>query len=404
MSDAPHALIAGAGIGGLTAALCLARAGFRTSLFERAKLLQEVGAGLQISPNASAILRDLGVLPRLAGAALEPEAIRIRSGRDGATLQLLPLSDAATRWGAPYLLIHRGDLQKALLDSVLESGAARAAITLNLDTEIAGFTSKDKAVEVVAQHGEAKLSYSGECLIGADGLRSLVRQRLTGTATMPAKSRYVAWRTLINATAVPPALRRPEATLWLGHKAHLVHYPLRGGSVVNLVAVVDAQIDIDWNADIWSLPGAPAEIQTRFASWHEEARRLIGAANDWRQWPLVDCAPLPQWTAGRVALLGDAAHPMLPFLAQGAAQAIEDAAMLGAMLSPGVPVAPCLAAYAAARRPRANRVQAAARRQGRTYHLGGPAEFFRDFTLKSIGAGQLLAHYNWLYQTRPAVK
>lgn len=408
MSKAPHALIAGAGIGGLAAALCLARSGFRVSLFERAKVLEEVGAGLQISPNASAILRDLGVLPRLAGAALEPEALRIRRAQDGATLQLLPLADAKKRWGAPYLLIHRGDLQKALADQIGED----QAISLELGAELAGFASTDRDVQIVALRGALRASYRGDCLIGADGLRSFVRERLDAlgpagspstTERLPTKARYVAWRALIDATKVTPVFRRPENVIWLGGKAHLVHYPLRGGSVINVVAVVDDDFTIDWNAEFWSQAGDPREILSRFSDWNDEARALIGGASDWRKWPLVDLDPLPRWTSGRVALLGDAAHPVLPFLAQGAAQAIEDAAVLGAMLSPEQPVEPCLAAYAAARRSRANRVQAASRRQGRINHLSGPMAFLRDLTLQKSTADQVLRRYDWLYRVRPTI-
>ncbi len=403
MSNAPHALIAGAGIGGLTAALCLARAGFRVSLLERAKLLEEVGAGLQISPNASAILRQLGVLPRLSAAALAPDAIHIRRGRDGASLQRLPLTQAEARWGAPYLLIHRGDLQKALLEAV----AQKNSITLSMQSELAGFTSSEKGLDAAVLHGAIRTSHGADCLIGADGLRSFVRRRLGDLrrrkdrgpepAEMPRRAKYVAWRTLIDADAVAPALRRKESTLWLGPRAHLVHYPLRGGSVVNVVAIVEAPVAIDWTADIWSQAGDAAEINARFSGWHEEARALIAAASEWRKWPLVDLKPLPAWTMGRVALLGDAAHPMVPFLAQGAAQAIEDAAMLGSVLSPGGRIEEALAAYAAARRPRASLVQAQSRRQGHIYHLAGPAAFVRDLALQSIGAQGLLARYDWLY-------
>ncbi len=411
MSNAPHALIAGAGIGGLTAALCLARAGFRVSLLERAKLLEEAGAGLQISPNASAILRDLGVLPRLSAAALAPEAIHIRRWRDGASLQWLPLEDAENRWGAPYLLIHRADLQKALIEAVAQSHA----ISLSLQTEVTGFATTETGVEVTALHGAREIAYGADCLIGADGLRSIVRQhfdemRRTGKSAggpsraLPHTAHHVAWRTLIDAEHVAPEQRRPESTLWLGPKAHLVHYPLRAGSVVNAVAIIEAPIAIDWRADIWAQSGAPDEINAHFSKWHADARHLIGAAREWRKWPLVDLDPLPAWSTGRAALLGDAAHPMLPFLAQGAAQAIEDAAMLGAALSAGRGIEEALAAYAAARRPRASRVQAQSRRQAQIYHLAGPPAFLRDLGLRSMSARQLLARYDWLYRARSNVK
>jgi salicylate hydroxylase len=406
MSEAPHALLAGAGIGGLTAALCLARAGFRVSIFERACVLQEAGAGLQISPNASSILRNLGVLPRLAGAALEPRALRISRGRDGALLQRLSLKDAESRWGAPYLLIHRADLQRALLATLAQD----SRISLTLDSEVTAFADTNRHVEVSVRTGATSTVHHCDCLIGADGLRSSVRlqfdelRRRAGRAAsitpLPAKSKYIAWRALVEPDRVATAQLLPETWLRLGSGAHIVHYPLRGGTVINVVAVIDDQVAIDWNTDIWSQAGAPEEIQARFSTWDIQARSMIAAAQEWRKWPLVDLAPLPEWTMGRIALMGDAAHPMLPFLAQGAAQAIEDAAMLGAMLTSDQPVAPCLAAYSAARRARANRVQAASRRQGRIYHLGETAAFFRDLRLRTLRESQFLTGYDWLYQAR----
>ena len=313
MSDAPHALIAGAGIGGLTAALCLARAGFQISLFERAKVLQEVGAGLQISPNASAILRDLGVLPHVTGA-LSPQALNIRRGRDGTLLQSLPLRDAERRWGAPYLFIHRADLHKALLETVRRN----PAISVTAETEITGFFPGKDSIEVETRANGGTQRVKGACLIGADGLRSAVRRELSalqlkargaGWPTLPAHARHLAWRTLVDANDAAAAFRRPESTLWLGPKAHIVNYPLREGSVINVIAVVEAPVAIDWNADIWSQTGAAETIAARFQDWSREVRELIGAARDWRTWPLAGLDPLPEWTSGRVALLGDAAHP-----------------------------------------------------------------------------------------------
>lgn len=402
MSDLPHALIAGAGIGGLTAALFLARAGFRVSLLERAELMEEVGAGLQISPNASRHLRELGVLPHLTDAALAPEALLIRRAQDGALLQQLPLDNAEARWGAPYLLVHRADLQRALLETV----APQTAITLSMQTEVSSFTSSRKGLEVKARQDGRETTFTADFAIGADGLRSIFRQQLgrdrpgndAAAPGLPHQAKYLAWRTLVDAEDVAPALRRPLSTLWLGPKAHLVHYPLRGGTVINVVAVVDASITIDWARDLWSEAGATREIAARFSSWHEDVRALVGAAREWRKWPLVDLAPLPSWCSGRVALLGDAAHPMLPFLAQGAAQAIEDAAMLGRLLTPDGPIEPQLAAYSAARRPRANLIQRESRRQAAIYHASGAIALLRDFALQTMSPKQILGRYDWIYR------
>lgn len=401
MSEEPHALIAGAGIGGLAAALCVAAAGFRVSLFEKSAVVQEVGAGLQIGPNASAILRKLGVLPRLAGLALAPEAIRIRRASDGATLQSLSLKDAEQRWGAPYLLIHRGDLHRALYETAQQA----PTIAMALDSTLKAFSQSERSVDVTIQQGTSDVYAQGDCLIGADGVRSLVRQQLAGrSVSLPKTVDFISWRALVAAKDVAPALRSPESTLWLGPGQHLVHYPLRGGSVINVVAVIAQPTAVDWQGEIWSQEGDAEEIRARFAGWHKDAQALVGAAANWRKWPLGDLPPLPQWAFGRIALLGDAAHPMLPFLAQGAAQAIEDAAMLGAMLKPDAPIAPCLAAYAATRRPRANRVQAASRRQAAIYHLGPPANLLRDLALRGLGAERFLSRYDWLYRVRPEVR
>ncbi|MCI0466886.1 MAG: FAD-dependent monooxygenase, partial [Beijerinckiaceae bacterium] len=231
---APHAVIAGAGIGGLCASLCLARKGWRVSLFEKATELSEIGAGLQLSPNASVILQKLGVLEQLMPFALRPKAVRIRRGGDGKTLALLPLDDAERRWGAPYLAVHRGDLQRALLDAV----ARETSISLETGAAITGFAQDASAVTVtVGQEAARQKKLSGDCLIGADGLHSFVCQKLGGGGAE--FSGRTAWRAVIDASRVPMEARREETALWLGHKAHLVHYPLRGGSIANVVAIVE---------------------------------------------------------------------------------------------------------------------------------------------------------------------
>ena len=389
----PHALIAGAGIGGLSAALCLAGAGWRVSLFESAPAFEEVGAGLQLSPNASAILQRLNVVERLKASPWPP----IDQGEAGPRRRHA-VADAARRrrtaLGAPYLLIHRADLQRALLQAV----AAQEAISIHTGVAVAGFASDADGVVAALRQGLLRLEASGDCLIGADGARSLIRAKLLGArANSPALTRRIAWRALVDADRAAPEALRPQSCLWLGREAHLVHYPLRGCSVVNVVAVVDENEPAPGPEEDWSRPGDPAILTARFSCWHKDARALLAAAPEWRRWPLIERDPLPGWTAGRVALLGDAAHPMPPFLAQGAAQAIEDAAALGAALQATRDVAQGLAAYAAARRARADRVQGESRAQGRIYHLSGLAAFARDAALRALGGERLLARYDWLY-------
>ncbi|WGJ14835.1 FAD-dependent monooxygenase [Methylocapsa sp. D3K7] len=389
----PHAVIAGAGIGGLCSALCLARAGWRVSLYEKAKILEESGAGLQLSPNACAVLRKLGVLERLTPFALAPQAIRIRRARDGATLALMPLNDAEARWGAPYLVVHRADLQRALLDAVAHEGR----ISLQTDAAVTGFAYGSDGVAVAISRGASRLEATGDCLIGADGLRSFVRQKLSPDDLN--FSGRTAWRAVVEADRVPAAMRSEETTLWLGRKAHLVHYPLRQGTIINVVAIVDEDFQPDTD-NFWSSHGASKFLEARFSRWDKSARDLLSAAPEWRKWPLADRAPAARLVSGRVALLGDAAHPMLPFLAQGAAQAIEDAGVLAEVLARGQDVEASFRAYQEIRLPRVTRVQKESRRQAVIYHLGGPAAFLRDAAMRALGGETMLARYDWLYRVR----
>jgi salicylate hydroxylase len=391
----PHGVIAGAGIGGLCTSLCLARGGWRVSLYEKAKVLEETGAGLQLSPNGNAILGRLGVIERLTLFALRPKAIRVRRARDGATLAVMPLDDAERRWGAPYLVVHRADLQRALLEAI----AREPSVKLQTGAAVAGFASGENSVAVAIEQGAVRLKAAGDCLIGADGVRSFVRQRLGGDSAR--FSGRTAWRATVDAARAPRAMRREEITLWLGRKAHLVHYPLRGGAIVNVVAIVGEDLCPD-GADFWSRPGDRSFLEARFSGWAEAARDLLRVAPDWRKWPLFDCDPIASWTAGRVALMGDAAHPMLPFLAQGAAQAIEDAGALGEVLARGQNVEASLRAYLEARHARATRVQRESRRQAKIYHLAGPAAFLRDMALRALGPQKMLARYDWLYDAHKA--
>lgn len=389
------ALVAGGGVGGLAAAIALSGAGFSVNVHERAPALEEFGAGLQLSPNATRILARYGVLDGLDGLALEPRATVIRRARDGAELARMELGESArTRWGAPYLVAHRADLLRALLDRVAQD----PGISLNLDSTVRGFAvAEEGGLRVGLKRGLLRLETKADLLIGADGLRSTVRERLgLGGPKEVVFTGDVAWRALIPAQRVPEELRQPETWLWLGPRGHLVHYPLRNGSVVNVVLVVeDARRDA-LGSDGWNHPGDPSVLGFEVKDWAPQVGQLVNAAAEWRGWPLFDRPPIPKWSAGPVALLGDAAHPMVPYLAQGAAQAIEDSsALAAALVEPDLAAA--LAAYSRARAPRAGRVQTEARRQHSTYHLRGPAAFARDLAIRALGGERLSRRYDWLY-------
>jgi salicylate hydroxylase len=395
MASSRTIIVAGAGIGGLTAALSLATAGFRVIVMEQAERLEEAGAGLQLSPNASRILVALGLGGQIADRAVAPEAIAIGSAR-GRALARIPLGDNATkRYGAPYWAVHRADLQSILRDAV----EAHPDIELRLGTKAEDFVTHAHGVTVAAQRNFRAADERGIALVCADGLWSPLRARL-GHRELPEFRNRTAFRALVSAADVPEPFRAPTTHLWLGRDAHLVHYPVKSGHQINIVAIVG---DSEGRPG-WTEKASRNELLSYYEGrrWAEPILRLLSAPQHWSKWSLYDLPPLPSWGDGAVTLLGDAAHPMLPFLAQGAAMAIEDAAILTAHLakSPDDPAA-AMRRYERERRPRTAKVQQAARSNAKIYHLGLGA-LARDFFLRRSGGNGLLARYDWLYDWKPA--
>jgi salicylate hydroxylase len=389
-----RAVIAGAGIGGLAAAVALSQAGLGVTLYERAPALEEFGAGLQLTPNATRILERLGLLGDIRAAATVPQAIVSLRGSDDTVLARMSLADAEQRWNAPYLVLHRADLQRALVDAAL----ALPDVRLALGSTVAPIGANGDRVSVSVAREGAVLRDEADLLVGADGLRSRVRERLAaGEADMPAFTGRVAFRATLPAKEVEPRWRRAEVILRFGPNAHLVHYPLRGGSAVNLVAVIDEALSPSREVHPWDGEADRPALVRAFSGWSKSTRRLIGAAAGWRAWPLYGRPPLGAFSLGPVALVGDAAHPMVPFLAQGAAQAIEDAGALGAALTQDRSIPEALADYSRLRVARATRVQTEARRQGEIYHMRPPAAFARDAAMLLMGPERLKTRYDWLY-------
>ena len=391
-------IVAGAGIGGLTAALALARQGFRIIILEKALRLEETGAGLQLSPNASRVLVDLGLTPRLAHA-VTPEAICLMSARNGGEITRLPLDAAASDASAPYWVIHRADLQAALR----EEAESCANIELRLGCQFEDVSPHARGLTVVQRNGATRHQELAAALIGADGIWSTVRNHLLPDV-QPRFSGLIAWRGTLDTTQLPREYTSRRVQLWMGPHAHLVAYPISDARQINVVAVVPG----NWNRPGWSEPGDGNEIKTAFvnAGWHAIPRMLVGAVDGWRKWALFTVAGGGAWSEGPVTLLGDAAHAMLPFAAQGAAMAIEDAAVLAKCIAERPNEAPAALAgalqrYSRLRRSRVTRVQRSARQAGRIYHLTGAMALARDIVIRAMGPRRMLSRQDWIYNWRP---
>jgi 2-polyprenyl-6-methoxyphenol hydroxylase-like FAD-dependent oxidoreductase len=391
--------VAGAGIGGLTASLALAGQGFRVVVLEKAERLEEIGAGLQLSPNASRILVELGLQPRLAARAVTPDAISLMSARSGGEIARLPLGEAATfAAGAPYWVVHRADLQAALQAHVNDN----PDIELRLGCQFEDVVDHAKGLTVVQRSGMTRQQELAVALVGADGIWSAVRHHLF-PQVQPQFSGLIAWRGTLEATQLPREYASRRVQLWMGPNAHLVAYPISGARQINVVAVVPGT----WNRPGWSVPGEANELRNVFAAptWPGPARMMIGAVDAWKKFALFTVPDGGQWTRGTIALLGDAAHAMLPFAAQGAGMAIEDAMVLAKCLGqtqheggPSIPAA--MQRYAKARRARVARIARTARRNGTIYHLSGPMALARDLTIRAMGAQRMLARQDWIYDWR----
>lgn len=385
-------LVAGAGIGGLTAALALAGKGFKIIVAERAPRLEEAGAGLQLSPNASSVLISLGLLSSLETSAIAPDAVSVMSGPRGSELVRLPLDKSSPT--APYWVIHRADLQATLA----AQANAHPLIELRLGCELENFATTTGGVVVNLRQGTTPQRETVAALIGADGLWSAVRRQLD-PVIQPRFTGLIAWRGTIENRLPLGQTESPRVQLWMGSNAHLVTYPMAHSQQTNVVAISSGQ----WHDQGWSVPATAAEAGAAFTAsrWSEPARAIIASVTQWRKWALFTLPAPVTWADGRVALLGDAAHAMLPFAAQGAGMAIEDAAILaGCLGDTNDDVATALKRYTDLRRERVARVQNLARQNGRIYHLAGPAAAARDFAMQLLGGRRLLSRQNWIYDWR----
>lgn len=392
MGERQTIVIAGAGIGGLTAALALAQAGYRVVIAERTAELSEAGAGIQIAPNAGRVLAALGLDDAIAARAVEPEAIDVKRWHDGATLASIAGGAFRVRYDFPYRVLHRADLQAILL----AAASREPSIHIELDATLADRLATDDGLLARIRRPSGVEVVPAAAVIGADGVWSETRSAIGGSST-PATTGRTAWRTVIAADDVRDLVALDRVGLWLGPGGHIVHYPVAGGSAVNVVAIVRE----DWDKRGWSGLGARDEIVARFLGWAKPAQTLLDAGLSWHKHAILTVDSRGPWVEGRTALLGDAAHAMVPFLAQGAAMAIEDAAVLAGCLYGRSDAAEGLNEYATLRKERVRRVALASVDAGRRYHDGGLMAFARDAALRLAGERLILSRNDWLYRWRP---
>lgn len=379
-------LIAGGGIGGLAAAWALARQGARVRLIEQAEAFAEVGAGIQIGPNVTRILHDWGLAADLRRVASFPHELLARDARSGRELGRLPLGERAEQvYGAPYACIHRADLHRLLLQAAQSGGVPMA-----LGQRLAEVTPTGTGVRVRTTQGAA---HHAALLVGADGLWSRCREAL-GLTSPPRFSGHLAYRGLV---PLPVPAARAQVTVWMGPRLHVVHYPVQAGRALNVVAIVHGEMPADPQA--WDQAAHAAHLMQALGPISRPLQQTLEAVPQWRLWALNDRPPLTaaaQMGQGAVALLGDAAHPMRPYLAQGAGMAIEDAQVLAQCWSESGTVAERVQRYAALRWQRNARVQARAIRNGRIFHAHGPVSWGRNLAMGVMGVRVM--DVPWLYQ------
>lgn len=399
-------LVVGGGIGGLAAALACTRAGAQVRLFEQAAQFGEVGAGIQLGPNVVKVLQGWGLGQALAAVAAFPPRLEVRHAGSGRELGVLRLGERAVqRYGTAYATVHRADLHGLLLDALRE----RSDASLTLRCQVQQVIQQADAVTLQATDG---LQVEGDVLVGADGVWSRVRELLLQDGP-PRATGHLAYRAMVPQHTLPERLRSQQVTVWLGPHLHVVQYPVRGGEWLNVVGIVAGHLPAvvpvppdsseDRNrilAEHWDHHASAAELRAAMAQTCAPLRDLMQAIEGWRRWALCDRAPMRgphEQAQGRVALLGDAAHPMLPYLAQGAGMAIEDAAELGRVLAqPALDTVTALQGYAQRRWQRNARVQARAIRNGQIFHAGGPLRWGRDLAMKLLG--ERLLDLPWLYE------
>ncbi len=379
-------LVAGGGIGGIAAALALVRQGFRVQVFEQAAEIGEIGAGIQLGPNAFSAFDALGVGEKARGRAVYTDFMVMHDALDGYQVGKIPTDEKfRQRFGNPYAVIHRADVHLSLFEGAQESGQ----VEFFTSTRIERVEQDDQGVTVQAADGRR---FRGQALIGADGVKSVVRQQFVGD---PARvTGHVVYRAVVDQADFPADLKWNAASIWVGPNCHLVHYPLRGGEQYNVVVTFHSRQQEEWGVT----EGSKEEVQSYFQGIVPQARQLIDLPKSWKRWATADREPIGQWTYGRVTLLGDAAHPTTQYLAQGACMALEDAVTLGeALRVTGQDWPAALELYQRSRVARTARIVLSAREMGRIYHAKGVERLVRNDLWRGRTPERFYDAVEWLY-------
>lgn len=382
-------IILGAGLGGLTAALSLLQQGFDVQVFEQAKELKEVGAGLQLSANANRVLHNLGLAKQLQAIASEPAGKEIRLWNSGQSWKLFDLgTESVSRYGYPYYTVYRADLHKLLVEAVL----ALKPDAIQLDSRCVDVEQGGSMSVVRLENGA---THTADVVVAADGVHSVIRSKLIAPDT-PEFSGCMAWRGVIASDRLPDHLRSAIGVNWVGPGAHVIHYPMRQDRLINFVGIVEKS---QWQVESWTERGTIEECAQDFAGWHPDVHTLIQALETPFKWALMVRKPLEHWTSGNVTLLGDAAHPTLPFLAQGAAMAIEDGFVLGRCLAKYADPVSALRAFEAARISRTSKIVQGSADNAKRFHNPAlaSAEGAADYVSQEWNSEKVQERYDWLF-------
>jgi salicylate hydroxylase len=384
-------LIVGGGIGGLAAALALSRQGIPSQIIEQAAEFKEIGAGIQLGPNVFWMFEMLDLIEPISALAVFPNNLIMMDSITGEEVTRIPLGEAfRKKFHHPYALIHRADLHKVFLEACRKSNLIR----LDASQKVVKVDERSDGITVRVESGK---EYCGAALIGADGIWSTIRERLVGDGK-PKPAGHITYRAVLPSSEMDEKFRWRDMVVWAGEKVHLVHYPLRTGELFNLVAVFHSNRYVEG----WDSFGDPTELRERFAKTCEPVRTLLNKIESWRMWVLCDRPPIKEWSRGRITLLGDAAHPMLQYLAQGANMAIEDAVCLASKtVEKDGDYAAAFRAYQDVRYLRTGRVQIMARVYGEVFHASGVAKELRNMMLGSRTPDEAMAGMEWLYGRQP---